>query len=48
MVTVIDGSHGPGDANPEEDIHCVTARHVAHRSVGVLVLNGCHFTRESV
>lgn len=45
---LVDGSHGPGDADSEEDVDGVTSRHVADRSVGVLILSGGHFAGEHI
>jgi len=44
----VDGCHGPRDADAEEDVDGVGTGHVADRVVGSLVLDGSHFTGESV
>ena len=36
----VDGGHGPGDADAEEDVDGVGAGDVAHGGVGRLVLDG--------
>lgn len=48
MIAVVDGRHGPGEADAEEDVDSVAARHVAHRGVRVLILDSSHFTGERV
>ena len=48
MPGLVDGGHGPGDADAQEDVDGVASRHVADRRVGVLVLSGGHFTGEHI
>lgn len=42
------GGHWPGDADTKEDVDGVTTRHIADRSIGVLVLNGGHFAGKRI
>ena len=44
----VNGRDGPRHADAQEDVHRVAARHVADGGVGVLVLDGGHFTRKRV
>ena len=44
----VDGGDGPGDADAEEDVDGVGARHVAHRVVRGLVTDGGHLGGEGV
>ena len=44
----VDGGHWPCDADTQEDVDSVGTGHVANRVVGILVLDGSHFTGESV
>ena len=48
IVRVIDGGGEPGQADAQKDVDRIRAGHVAHRAVGVLVLNGRHFACERV
>lgn len=45
---LVDGADGPGDADAEEHVHRVAARHVADGRVRVFVLHRRHFARERV
>ena len=44
----VDGGDGPGDADAQEDVDGVGARHVAHRVVRAVVANGRHLGGEGV
>ena len=44
----VDGGDGPGDADAEEDVDGVGARHVAHRVVRAVVADGRHLGGEGV
>ena len=44
----VDGGDGPGDADAEEHVDSVGARHVAHRVVCSLVTDGSHFRGEGI
>ena len=44
----VDGGDGPGDADAQEDVDGVGARHVAHRVVRAVVADGRHLGREGV
>ena len=44
----VDGCDGPGDADAEEHVDGVGARHVAHRVVSRVVLDGGHLGGERV
>ncbi len=44
----VHGRDGPRHADAQEHIHCVAARHIADGGVGVLVLDGSHFTRKCI
>lgn len=44
----VDGGHGPCDSDTQEDVDSVGASYVAHRVVGVVILNGGDFTGEGV
>lgn len=45
---LLDGGYRPGDANTQEDVDGVAARHVTDGSVGVLILDSGHFAGERV
>ena len=45
---VVHGSHGPGDADAQEDVDGVGAGHVADGGVGVAVVDGGYFAGEGV
>lgn len=47
-VGVVEGSHGPREADAQEDVDGVAAGHVADRGVGVFVVLGCHFAGKGV
>ena len=40
LGVVVDGSDGPGHADPQEDVDCVASCHIANGGVGILVLDG--------
>lgn len=44
----IDSGEGPRHADTQEDVYGIAARHIADGSVGVLVLDGRHFTGKGV
>lgn len=44
----INSRHGPRHPDAQKHVHCVAARHVSHRGVGVLILNGGDFTGKRV
>jgi len=44
----VDGSHGPGDTDAEEDIDSVGASNIANRGVSCLVFNGGSFGSKSI
>lgn len=44
----VNGGDGPRHPDAQENVHRVAARHVPDGSVGVLVLDGGHFTRKRV
>lgn len=48
FAPMIHGRNGPCHANSKEDIHSITASHIANTSVCVFVLNCCHFTSECI
>lgn len=45
---VVDGRHAPRDADAQEDVDSVGARHVADGRVGVAVVDGRHLAGERV
>ena len=45
---MVNSGHGPGDADSQEDVDSITAGDVADGCIGVLILNGSHFTGERI
>lgn len=48
MRFMVYSGHGPRHANTEEDIHCITTRHIADTRIGSLILYGGHFTGKCI
>lgn len=48
LCVPVNRSDGPRHPDAQEHVHGVAARHVPNGGVGVLVLDGSHFTRKSV
>lgn len=48
MGCVVNSCHCPCDADTQENIDGVTARHVADTRIRIFVLNGCHLTCERI
>lgn len=48
MAGMVNSGDTPRNADPEEDVHRVTAGHIAHTRVGVLVLTGGYFAGKRV
>jgi len=46
--SMVDGSHCPCQTDTQKDVDSVTSRHITHTSIGVFILNCCHFTSKRI
>ncbi|ETE58450.1 hypothetical protein L345_15829, partial [Ophiophagus hannah] len=48
LESPVDGRHGPGHPQAQEDVDRIAARHVADRRIRTLVLQGSHFAGKGI